>query len=412
MSNNDHLDVPDFIKNAGRVSYSQPGGKSDAKKCLIWSNDLKSELIPNQYLSRDLPIADLVIENPVEIEDCKALWSGQFGLRGIGLILSGGLSSQGKKASEEAPPLVTVRQTPLGDTALTLAVFDGMGGAGSSMMHLKTTQPTVECSQAYIASRIVRGVLGEIAISSVGMNATDLEARLKIKLGEFSTQNGIVESSKIRGSMTKRLPSTIAAVRCDIPRELSINKKQLIEVVWAGDSRVYVLTPKSGLSVITKDDVVSDDALEQLRTDPPIVNVVNESVPFRLNNRKVDVELPCLFIAATDGLYGYIYTPGYLEFLILDCLYRSKTVLEFSDLLLKESSLLASDDVSFAIAFIGFGADIEKVRYTFQERYKKLKDLYRLFADKPSIEGSESLIDTIWKTEQRSFNRFLGERYE
>jgi hypothetical protein len=124
------------------------------------------------------------------------------------------------------------------------------------------------------------------------------------------------------------------------------------------------------------------------------------------------VELPCLFIAATDGLYGYIYTPGYLEFLILDCLYRSKTVLEFSDLLLKESSLLASDDVSFAIAFIGFGADIEKVRYTFQERYRKLKDLYQLFADKPSIEGSESLIDTIWKTEQRSFNRFLGERYE
>jgi hypothetical protein len=212
--------------------------------------------------------------------------------------------------------------------------------------------------------------------------------------------------------MAKRLPSTIAAVRCDIPRELNINKKQLIEVVWAGDSRVYVLTPKSGLSVITKDDVVSDDALEQLRTDPPIVNVVNESVPFRLNNKKVDVELPCLFIAATDGLYGYIYTPGYLEFLILDCLYRSKTVLEFSDLLLKESSLLASDDVSFAIAFIGFGADIEKVRYTFQERYRKLKDLYQLFADKPSIEGSESLIDTIWKTEQRSFNRFLGERYE
>jgi len=171
-----------------------------------------------------------------------------------------------------------------------------------------------------------------------------------------------------------------------------------------------VLTPDRGLSVITKDDVIPTDALEQLRTDPPIVNVVNESVPFRLNHKKVSVELPCLIITATDGLYGYIYTPGYLEFLILDCLYRSKTVREFSDLLLKETSSLASDDVSFAIAFLGFGADLEKVRNMFRQRYENLKHLYQSFSDKPSIEDAESLIDTIWKTEQMSFNRYLGEK--
>ena len=410
MPNNDDLDIPDFVKNSGRVPFSQPSGISDANKCLIWSNDLKSELIPNQYLSRGLALADLVIENPIQIEDGKALWTGQFGLRGIGLILSGGLSAQGEKASEDAPPLVTVRQSPLGDTVLTLAVFDGMGGAGSSMMHLKSTQPTVECSQAYVASRLIRGVLGEIAISNLGIKAHDLEAKLKAKLSEFSLQNGIVESSKIRGSMTKRLPSTIAVVRCDIPKALPFNKTQLIEVVWAGDSRVYVLTPDRGLSVITKDDVIPTDALEQLRTDPPIVNVVNESVPFRLNHKKVSVELPCLIITATDGLYGYIYTPGYLEFLILDCLFRSKTVREFSDLLLKETSSLASDDVSFAIAFLGFGADLEKVRNMFRQRYANLKHLYQSFSDNPSIEDAESLIDTIWKTEQMSFNWYLGEK--
>lgn len=410
MPNNDDLDVPDFVKNSGRVPFYQPSDNSDTKKCLIWSNDLRSELIPNQYLSRVLPAADLVVENPIQNEDGKALWSGQFGLRGIGLILSGGLSAQGEKASEDAPPLVTVRQSPLGDTVLTLAVFDGMGGAGSSTMHLKSIQPTVECSQAYVASRLIRGVLSEIAISSLGIKAHDLEAKLKDKLSDFSLKNGIVESSKIRGSMTKRLPSTIAVVRCDIPRELPFNKTQLIEVVWAGDSRVYVLTPDRGLSVITKDDVIPTDALEQLRTDPPIVNVVNESVPFRLNHKKVSVELPCLVITATDGLYGYIYTPGYLEYLILNCLYRSKTVSEFSDLLLMESSSLASDDVSFAIAFLGFGADLEKVRNIFRQRYENLKHLYQSFLDNPSIEGSESLIDTIWKTEQRSFNRYLGEK--
>ena len=112
----------------------------------------------------------------------------------------------------------------------------------------------------------------------------------------------------------------------------------------------------------------------------------------------------------TDGLYGYIYTPGYLEFLILDCLYRSKTVREFSDLLLKETSSLASDDVSFAIAFLGFGADLEKVRNMFRQRYANLKHLYQSFSDNPSIEDAESLIDTIWKTEQMSFNWYLGEK--
>jgi serine/threonine protein phosphatase PrpC len=410
MPNNDDLDVPDFVKNSGRVPFSQPSDNGDLNKCLIWSNDLKSELIPNQYLSRVLPVADLVVENPIQSDDGRALWSGQFGLRGIGLMLSGGLSAQVEKVSEDAPPLVTVRQSPLGDTVLTLAVFDGMGGAGSSMMHLTSIQPMVECSQAYVASRLIRGVLEEIAISSLGIKAHDLEAKLKVKLSEFSLQNGIVESSKIRGSMTKRLPSTIAVVRCDIPKELPFNKTQLFEVVWAGDSRVYVLTPDRGLSVITKDDVIPTDALEQLRTDPPIVNVVNESVPFRLNHKKISVELPCLIITATDGLYGYIYTPGYLEFLILDCLYRSKTVRDFSDLLLKEASSIASDDVSFAIAFLGFGADLEKVRYMFRQRYENLKQLYQSFSDNPSIEDSESLIDTIWKTEQRSFNRYVGEK--
>ena len=162
--------------------------------------------------------------------------------------------------------------------------------------------------------------------------------------------------------------------------------------------------------MITKDDVIPTDALDQLRTDPPIVNVVNESVPFRLNHKKVSVELPCLIITATDGLYGYIYTPGYLEFLILDCLFRSKTVREFSDLLLKETSSLASDDVSFAIAFLGFGADLEKVRNMFRQRYANLKHLYQSFSDNPSIEDAESLIDTIWKTEQMSFNWYLGEK--
>ena len=79
-------------------------------------------MIPNQYLSRVLPIADLVVENPIQSEDGNALWSGQFGLRGIGLMLSGGLSAQSEKASEDVPPLVTVRQSPLGHTVLTLAV--------------------------------------------------------------------------------------------------------------------------------------------------------------------------------------------------------------------------------------------------------------------------------------------------
>lgn len=409
MPNNDDLDIPDFVKNSGRSPLARTETQSDANKCLIWSDVLKSEMIPSRLLSRHVSFADLVSEEPVENPDGSALWVGKFGLRGIGLMLSGGLSARSMNVSEDAPPLVTVRQTPLGDTALTFAVFDGMGGAGSSMMQVKTVQPPVECSQAYIASRIVRNAIKEIAITNVGLKAHDLEVRLKLKLSEFSSENAIVEGSKIRGSMTKRLPSTIAAVRCDIPTQTTFYKTQTIEAIWAGDSRIYVMSPSRGLSVVSKDDVRSTDALEQLRTDPPIENVVNESVSFKLNQRKVSVEVPCIVIAATDGLFGYLYTPGYLEFLVLDCLSKAQTMHEFTSILLKEASTFAADDISFVIAFLGFGTDIEKVRIAFRARYERLKVLYRPLLDKPVDEDSEPLIESIWNIEKPSFNWFIGD---
>jgi serine/threonine protein phosphatase PrpC len=412
MPNNDDLDIPDFVKNSGRSPVARTETQSDANKCLIWSDDLKSEIFPSSLLSRHLSFADLLLEHPVEKADGSALWVGKFGLRGIGLMLSGGLSARSENISEDAPPLVAVRQTPLGDTALTFAVFDGMGGAGSSMMQVKTVGSPVECSQAYIASRIVRNVLKEIAITNVGLKIHDLEARLKLKLSEFSSENGILEGSKIRGSMTKRLPTTVAAVRCDIPTQTTFYRTQTIEAIWAGDSRIYVMSPSRGLSVVSKDDVRSTDALEQLRTDPPIDNVVNESVPFKLNQKKVSVEVPCIVIAATDGLFGYLYTPGYLEFLVLDCLSKAQTMPEFTSILLKEASTFAADDISFVVAFLGFGTDLEKVRLSFRARYERLKVLYQPLLGKPLDEDSEPLIESIWNIEKHSFNWFTGEDNE
>ena len=160
---------------------------------------------------------------------------------------------------------------------------------------------------------------------------------------------------------------------------------------------------------MSKDDVRSTDALEQLRTDPPIENVVNESVSFKLNQKKVSVEVPCIVIAATDGLFGYLYTPGFLEFLVLDCLSKAQTMHEFTSILLKEASTFAADDISFVVAFLGFGTEIEKVRIAFRTRYERLKVLYRPLLDKPVDEDSEPLIESIWNIERPSFNWFIGD---
>ena len=94
---------------------------------------------------------------------------------------------------------------------------------------------------------------------------------------------------------------------------------------------------------------------------------------------------------------------------MLDCLSKAQTLHEFTSILMKEASTFAADDISFVIAFLGFGTDIEKVRIAFRARYERLKVLYRPLLDKPVDEDSEPLIESIWNIERPSFNCFIGD---
>ena len=69
MPNNDDLDIPDFVKNSGRSPVARTETQRDANKCLIWSDDLKSEIFPSSLLSRHLSFADLLLEHPLEKAD-------------------------------------------------------------------------------------------------------------------------------------------------------------------------------------------------------------------------------------------------------------------------------------------------------------------------------------------------------
>ena len=76
--------------------------------------------------------------------------------------------------------------------------------------------------------------------------------------------------SKITGTMRRTLPTTLAALRFRVT-----SGELACRALWAGDSRAYLLTPRSGLQVLTRDHTEETDTLEQLRgASPPMTNVL------------------------------------------------------------------------------------------------------------------------------------------
>lgn len=57
-------------------------------------------------------------------------------------------------------------------------------------------------------------------------------------------------------------------------------------MIWAGDSRAYVLKPDKGLIQLSKDDLKLDnDPFENLKNDSPLSNMICLENDFKLNHK-------------------------------------------------------------------------------------------------------------------------------
>ena len=219
---------------------------------------------------------------------------------------------------EDADPL----SESVGPDACVVGVFDGLGGAGATPIETAQGART----SAFIAARLARE--GTQTVLSEALNPqtpppasggpdglsherleTLLATHLRERFGRYLAQTGAPES-RIRSALIRPLPTTLAvAVLTARPDRISVR------VLWAGDSRVYMLLPHTGLHQLSIDDLKSrGDAMRNLEDDSPLSNLVSADGRFQINVHSFsNVPDRAVILAATDGCFGYLPTPAHFE---------------------------------------------------------------------------------------------------
>jgi serine/threonine protein phosphatase PrpC len=278
---------------------------------------------------------------------------------------------------EDARPLARV--DPSG--SLALGVFDGMGGAGGARYEIDG----IERKGAYLASRLARHVVATEVDGTLALSVSDLAsaeafgqqfaATLSLRLrDEFNSFAAILpgEPSNLRSSMVRVLPTT-AAIALVWPTQEAVRipgaPSHLGCAVWAGDSRIYELSPTQGLTQVSCDDArVKTDALSSLESDPPMDNCISASQEFHLNVFAWEIREPSVVFAASDGCFGYLPTPAHFEITLLDALSGAATAEDWQRGLATRIASVTRDDATLAAAALGF-ANLTAVRAAFEVRH-------------------------------------------
>ncbi|MET8080564.1 serine/threonine protein phosphatase [Streptomyces sp. NPDC005303] len=269
---------------------------------------------------------------------------------------------------EDADPFVADHQD---SRQGVLAVFDGSGGAGAAPAW---QAPDGEFrTGAWVGARVAR-LATDAWFHDVAAEGEPAEPETLRDYLRFFLEHAPQRRSKISGTMRRQLPTTLAALHYKVVQvqdEVGLELRPL----WAGDSRAYVLRPRTGLQVLTRDHTRESDALELLRSDPPMTNLVCADREFEIDGGRVTYPLPCVLVTATDGFFGYVHTPADFETLLLRTLRQAGTVGEWADLVRREVQSYTADDASLAVVALGYDGFAD-LRARFSARLEDLKDRY------------------------------------
>ncbi|HEU5354993.1 MAG TPA: hypothetical protein VFU65_11050 [Actinocrinis sp.] len=276
---------------------------------------------------------------------------------------------------EDAEPMA---EELAGGTGVVVGVFDGLGGSGATQI-ATVNGPR---SSAYVASRLVRDISRAVIHEHFAAESRSrrkqagadwgvlLRERLNQRLGThlraYQEEYGGT-TSRLRSRLLRPLPTTLAlaVVRPKTSAPFAI------DVLWAGDSRVYLLSPEIGLQQLTVDDLkTGGDAMRNLSDESRMSNLVSADGRFHINLNQLALSGPAIVIAATDGCFGYVRTPAQFEGIILSCLRDTAAEGSWSawqDALKREIVRVTGDDATLAMACVGWDS-LSALAQSFAER--------------------------------------------
>jgi serine/threonine protein phosphatase PrpC len=352
------------------------------------------ELLSPDFFALDGWKEKMAVENPRQL---WAEWNCEPSDNQTGA--TGFMASKGESPCEDAPPVFLLEE--IGEeSTFAAAVFDGMGGSGARLVDPLLSGARVAHTQAYLGARLARRTV-ERSLTSTGALSLDvnrLESDLTYEFARVGAAlQGGANSDLLRGSMMRTLPTTFAGV---VGTRITRSEWELT-ALWAGDSRVYLLSPSIGLQQVTRDHLSEDDPFIQSRSDHRVQRCLSASSSAELETVEFATSEPSMVIVATDGLFHYLPTPGSLEYRLLDAM--SNVTGLTSQRIGPAARSMAADDVSLAIVFLGF-ENTHQASNAFRRRRRMLEETYRpLFDAGFDSEAMGERCLEIWASERPSY---------
>ncbi len=303
---------------------------------------------------------------------------------------------------EDAPPLVHVHSSG----AVAVGVFDGTGGSGSAVARREVDG--TERTGAWVASRLAREVATDWVTATLldhpgdGSLADRLRSWFHHEDAAFAGERPVV-----RGSLHRVLPTTMAMVTV-----APSGTGAVLDVLWAGDSRGYLLSPDRGLQVLTRDDTRESDALALIRDDQPMSNLISADRPFAVNHLRRQVPVPAVVLTATDGCFGYVATPAHFELLLLETMVAATSPRAWMEALVDRLDAVAADDASLAITCPGL-RDFGALRRAVGPRLDGLRRVHgQPFTTATTHQAREQARERSWAIYRESYEMEMPEEVE
>ena len=250
------------------------------------------------------------------------------------------------------------------------AVLDGCGGIGS-----RRYEEYGGKTGAYVASRAASEALAwwfsDWCSGRIGTSDPAAEMKQVLDLRMAACKNSILSKSALKGGMKKDFPTTLAAclLRAD-PETGAV----LTDVIWSGDSRVYVLD-RAGLHQLTRDDLRGMDAMQNISKDGVLTNVISASHPYEIHRFSTDAVQQGLIFAASDGCFEYVPSPMHFEYLMLDALMSAESLADWEKGIHGVLLQTAGDDTTLCGALLRF-REFPQVREYYRGRWQYMREHY------------------------------------
>jgi serine/threonine protein phosphatase PrpC len=233
-----------------------------------------------------------------------------------------------------------------------IAVADGLGGAGAAEVGRQPNGQPITSAQ--VGSNAVMEAIAGFARRGVPIEQMTPAAIQNAIRAKFDEKRSIYQEASFGGSLVRQFPTTFASAAILRSSDGGVD----LRVMWAGDSRAFILYPNEGLSALTRDHVDSNaDDFELTQIDPKMNNVIEDRSDFHIDIVHHRIERPCYVVVATDGVFGYLPTPRFFEYSIL--LSRLRRVVDGSPARPRTSGLIrtirayAKDDASYVLLAVG-----------------------------------------------------------